>query len=195
MPQQRFPLRSGGPKQIVLRWRSHGRELRVEFDGMLIGKFAHCSELESGVSFELSHAAYLTAWWIEATESFRVEVNGLVVRGGSDVHPDIADAAPTVFAIGVFNLVAGQLAVMVKGVSSLDVVFAGVALLGLGALVRQGSRRALGLSIGVLGISLLIKVAMMFGDGSKVVPLVTVIVHIALASAMVRSYVLATTEW
>ena len=167
----------------------------MEFDGEVLGRFGACADLEHGARFDLGPGAFLTAWWIESSESFRVELNGLAVRGGSEVHPDIADAAPMVFGIGGFNLVAGQLAVIFHGVASLDVVVGGALLLVLGAFVRQGSRRALALAIGVLAITLIVKIALMFGDGPKLVPLITVIVHIALASAMVRSYVLATTEW
>lgn len=195
MPQQRFPLRSGGPKQIAFRWSSPRRDLRIELDGTLLGEFAECEDLVGGARFELGRNAYIDAWWVEATTSFRIQVNGVVVRGGSEVHPDIADAAPMVFAIGVINLVAGQIAVLWYGPTSLDVVAAGAVLLGLGALVRQGSKRALGLAIAVLGISLAYKVALMFGGGPKMLPLATVLVQLALASAMIRSYVLASTDW
>jgi len=195
VPQQRFPLRSGGPRQIALRWSSPRRDLRIEFDGTLLCEYAECEDLVDGARIELGRSAYLDVWWVEATTSFRVQVNGIVVRGGSEVHPDIADAAPMVFAIGVFNLVAGQLAVLLYGPTSLDVVASGALLLGLGALVRQGSKRALGIAIAVLGVSLAYKVALMFGDGPKMVPLATVLIQLALASAMIRSYVLASTEW
>ncbi len=195
MPQQRFALRSGGPRQVALRWRKGGKKVRVELSGSTVAAYDSCRDLTSGAQVAIGPEAWMGIQWIPSAEHFKVDLNGIPIRGANDVHPDTEDVASTVLRIGLLNAIVGAIAIVALGPWSADTAVIGVLFLILGLFVWRGSRAALGIAIGLLAIALLAKIILMIGARSIVVPLVVVFIYGSCLLAMVRSYLSAASDW
>ena len=195
MPQQRFALVSGGPRQMALRWRKGGRKLRVEMSGNTLATFESCGELTAGTQISVGRDTWMGIRWIPTAESFKVDLNGIAIRGAGEVHADTSDVASTVFRIGLLNTILGAITLAAFGPWAADTIVIGIIFLVLGLLVGRGSRASLGIAIGMLAIALLAKIILMVGAESKILPLVVVFMYGSCLLAMVRSYISAGSDW
>lgn len=195
MPQQRFALVSGGPRQMALRWRKGGKKVRVEMSGNTLATFDSCRELTSGTQLAVGRDSWMGIQWIPTAENFKIDLNGIPVRGANEVHPDTEDVASTVVRIGLLNAIVGALAVAVFGPIAADGLVVGVLFLLLGLFVARGSRLALGIAIALLAIALLVKIILMVAVSWSVPSLVAVFIYGSCLLAMIRSYLSAASDW
>lgn len=180
---------------MALRWQKGGKKVRVEMSGNTLATFDSCSELASGTQLAVGRDSWMGIQWIPTAENFKVDLNGIPVRGASEVHPDTEDVASTVVRIGLLNAIVGALAVAVVGPVAADGLVVGVLFLFLGLFVARGSRLALGIAIGLLAIALLVKIVLMAGLSWRLPSLVAVIIYGSCLLAMVRSYLSAGPDW
>lgn len=195
MPQQRFALVSGGPRQMALRWRKGGKKVRVEMSGNTLATFDSCRELASGTQLAIGRDSWMGIQWIPTAENFKIDLNGIPVRGASEVHPDTEDVASTVYRIGLLNAILGAITVAAFGPWAADTAVIGVLFLILGLFVGRGSRAALGIAIGLLAIALLAKIILMAVVSWSIPALVAVFIYGSCLLAMVRSYLSAGPDW
>lgn len=195
MPQQRFALVSGGPRQMALRWRKGGKKVRVEMSGNTLATFDSCRELASGTQLAVGRDSWMGIQWIPTAENFKIDLNGIPVRGANEVHPDTEDVASTLYRIGLLNAIVGAIVVAAFGPWAADTAVIGVLFLILGLFVGRGSRAALGIAIGLLAVALLAKIILMVGAPWKVPPLVAVFIYGSCLLAMIRSYMSAASDW
>lgn len=195
MPQQRFALVSGGPRQMALRWRKGGKKVRVEMSGNTLATFDSCRELASGTQLAIGRDSWMGIQWIPTAENFKIDLNGIPVRGASEVHPDTEDVASTVYRIGLLNAILGAVTVAAFGPWAADTAVIGVLFLILGLFVGRGSRAALGIAIGLLAIALLAKIILMAVVSWSIPALVAVFIYGSCLLAMVRSYLSAGPDW
>lgn len=195
MPQQRFALVSGGPRQMALRWRKGGKKVRVEMSGNTLATFDSCRELASGTQLAVGRDSWMGIQWIPTAENFKIDLNGIPVRGANEVHPDTEDVASTLYRIGLLNAIVGAIVVAAFGPWAADTAVIGVLFLILGLFVGRGSRAALGIAIGLLAVALLAKIILMVGAPWKVPSLVAVFIYGSCLLAMIRSYMSAASDW
>jgi hypothetical protein len=180
---------------MSLRWRKGGKKLRVEMSGDTLATFESCRELAPGTQLAVGRDTWMGIQWIPTAEHFKVDLNGIPIRGAGEVHPDTADVASTVLRIGLLNVIVGAIAVAVVGPWAADGLAIGVLFLILGLFVARGSRAALGIAIGLLAIALLAKIILMIGAPRIAPPLVAVFIYGSCLLAMVRSYLSAASDW
>lgn len=180
---------------MALRWRKGGKKLRVEMAGNTLATFESCNELDSGTQLAIGRDMWMGLRWIPSAEHFKVDLNGVAVRGASEVHPDTSDVSSMVLRIGIVNVLIGILAVAMFGPLAADTLVIGALFIILGLFVGSGFRAALGIAIGLLALALVGKVAVMVIFGAQLVSIVALVIYCACLLAMIRSYITAGSDW
>lgn len=196
MPHQHFPLRSGGPRQLAVRWLKNGTNVRVEMEGRNLASYGSVQELTGGAQIALGPDSWMRVRWVPTAESFRIDLNGLAVRGATEPYPDIEDAGSAVMGIGILNVVAGVIAILQFGGQFVDGVVIGLIFIVLAMFVRRGSAVALGVAIGLLGIGIVLKIVLMAilqpAPTLLVGSIAGVVLYLSCEFVMVRAYLSAT---
>lgn len=164
MPMQKHPFQPGGPTRIEISWGLAWRDFTVRFDGKAIGTVSGgMAALKKGVTFNLSDGSVLGIKLVTSTMTMgglpdlQVSRNGTLLPGtGADPAIRLRNSYQLIYLIGGLNIVLGIVAEVGKvaflrelGISWFSIIF-GLVIAGLGYLVQQRSKVALGLVIALL---------------------------------------------
>jgi len=161
MPTRLFSLKSGEPPSLEVSWHGFWRDFTVKFQGQTIGTIDSRAELNTGKEFLLPDRSKIFIQWQRNKMQYQLVVlhNGQPVSG-SDTSPEmrLKTAYGVIFFIAICNLVIGFLALFAPsldlaqyGFGQYNLIF-GIAYVLLGFNVKQGSKFALGLAIGIFAI-------------------------------------------
>jgi hypothetical protein len=192
MPDRFYRLAIGEPKRLRLQWTrplaGSAKQVRVWLDGQLLVDLA---ELSDFATVPLPEGPPLELRWVRRLDGSELHVSraGLPVPGtAGDPQTRLGRLAAALYAVGGLTIVASALAELSHvevflihgygGASGIE----GAIVAGLGFFVARGSRMALGLSITLIALQLV----MSFASGMP--PAASIVVHLALVAALGRGF-------
>ncbi len=178
MPKRSFPLEPNAPHRVTIEWKGMFKDIRVSFDGQLLGTMANKDELVAGREFPLPDGSILKAKFTQGVFNAALDVtrNGVPLPG-SDTDPGtvVRQAGQLLYFLAALNAGLGVIAmafdvtVLLEIGMGIGTIVTGAVYLALGFFASRGSWIPMAIAIALLWLDALALVATGTNPGGGIV--------------------------